>query len=206
MLVSVAAGVAVCVDVMVFRTGCAESELVELLQLACLLSTGSLAACAAVRCSWLRGGFTLISGLFFSMAVREMDWVLDNIVHGCWVYPAVAIAVVSVAIAVCRPGSTLAGLERVRRERNFQLLAVGLFAVFAFSRILGYKGLWMADGNLAQLRMAKRIAEESVELFGYLLIACWAVMFFARYIRPSAKDRAFRKEAGENRGTRSLTR
>jgi len=198
MAVCLAAGVAVCVDVIALRTGCAESALVELSQLVCLLSTGSLAACAAVRCPRLRGGFVLISGLFFSMAMREMDWALDNIAHGCWVYPAVAIATVAIAVAVRRPGSTLAGLERVRAERNFQLLAVGLFAVFALSRILGYKGLWMAAGNFGYLRIAKRIAEESMELFGYLLILCWAIIFFARYVCPSVKNRAHGKTADHN--------
>ena len=198
MAVCLAVCMAVCVDVIALRTSCAESALVELSQLVCLLSAGSIAACAAVRCPRLRGGFVLISGLFFSMAMREMDWVLDNIAHGCWVYPAVSIAAVTIAVAARRPDSTLAGLERVRAERNFQLLAVGLFVVFALSRVLGYKGLWMAAGNFGYLRIAKRIAEESMELFGYLLILCWAIMFFARYVCPSVKNRTHRKTAGNN--------
>lgn len=178
---SVAAAAAVCVDTMVLRTGCAESSFVETLQLACLLVSGGVAACAAARRPDLRGGFALVSGFFFAMAVREMDGILDKISHGCWVYPALAVTAAAVAVAVRNRESVLPALERIRGEGRFQMLSIGLFAVLCFSRVVGYKGVWMATGDYGHLHAAKRMAEESTELFGYSLIACWAVMFFASY-------------------------
>ena len=176
---TLAAGAAVCVDVMVMRTACAESSLVETVQLAFLLASGTLAACAAVRRPELRGGFALVAGFFFAMAVREMDGMLDKISHGCWVYPAVAVTAAAALAAVRCRRTVLPALERIRGDRGFQMLAVGLFAVLGFSRIVGYKGIWRAAGEYAHMHMAKRMAEESVELFGYSLILCWAVTFFS---------------------------
>lgn len=172
------AGALVCVDVIMLRTGCAESSLVETAQLVCLVSVAAATAFAAARRADLRGGLVLVSGFFFTMAVRELDGALDRIAHGCWIYPAAAVVAASLALAYRHRGTVLPGLEAVRRGRAFELLAAGLFTVVGFSRIIGYKGIWKAIGDYgSHLHVAKRLAEESLELFGYAMLAWWAVCF-----------------------------
>ncbi len=67
--------------------------------------------------------------------------------------------------------------EFIKRP-EFGMLLAGFLTVFVFSRLFGCKILWesaMADGYM---RCIKNMAEESLELLGYLFIAFGAVEYY----------------------------
>ena len=65
-------------------------------------------------------------------------------------------------------------------------------AIIAFSRILGYKRIWLTIYRdicgekyaIELCRAMKNFAEEGTELFGYALVFLWAASFAASILRP----------------------
>ncbi len=57
------------------------------------------------------------------------------------------------------------------------MLATGLAVILAISRIMGMKRLWAGFGCTSGIYLAKRVIEEGLELFGYMLIFAWAAPY-----------------------------
>ena len=163
-----------------------ENSPIELVQLALLLLSAALTAVAAWKRKEWREGVVLVGAFFLCMSIRECDKVFDELFfHGAWQPFAFGVAATGVAMAFRRRGRAAAGLAAIVRDRSFGLVCAGLCVVFAFSRILGYKRIWLAiyrdicgeEHAIELCRAMKNIAEEGTELFGYALVFLWAVAF-----------------------------
>ena len=165
-------------DMAVFGLNCDELGIVEIAQSACLLTIVILISTAAVRRPDVRGGLILLIGLFLDMLIRENDGFLDDIRHGCWIYPVVLTTILAVRCAWRQRKTVLPGLTLLRDGRTFPILALGFFALVGYSRIFGMKAIWQIVVGVDDYRPAKHVAEEGVELFAYFLLLYWAVCFF----------------------------
>lgn len=125
-----------------------------------------------------------MAGFFSCALIRELDVYLVAIWHGFWLYPALVVALSTIAYVVlfCRtlvavPMSNFIG------TRPYFFIMVGLIVVLVFSRTFGSGALlWKALLGVAYSSSFRSAIQEGLELFGYLLIAYGStVFFFKRY-------------------------
>ncbi|WP_147193764.1 hypothetical protein [Pantoea sp. CCBC3-3-1] len=120
-------------------------------------------------------GLVLIGGFFACMLIRELDFLFDELSHGCWVWFALATAAVCLAIALLNPRRAVSELADFLRQPSWGMMCAGLLTVLVFSRLFGMRDLWqhlMLDGYN---HTVKNMAEEGCELLGYslcLLASC----------------------------------
>ena len=117
-----------------------------------------------------REAFVLVGGLLGCMLIREQDYFLDMLWHGCWKWPAIILAFSCIAYALRSPARTVSSLALLIRKRGFPTLLTGLVIVLAYSRMFGTTLLWKTLMPYGDWRIAKYAVEESSELLGYLLI------------------------------------
>ncbi len=153
-----------------------ETSPTELIQTLLLAVTSGLFFLEAFRRAQLRHALVLVGGFFGCMLIREQDHFLDFIQHGCWVYPALALAGGCIIYACTNIRSALSGLERFVRWKHFPMLLIGLVIVLAYSRLFGMGALWRLMMGDSFVYTAKSAMEESSELLGYLFIFVSAVL------------------------------
>jgi len=148
----------------------------EIIQSLLLLTSSSLFFIEAFRRPDLRGAMLLVGGFIGCMFIREQDYFLDFLSHGCWVYPALTLAAGCIVGACLAPRRTLAGLEHFVRWKHFPFLLIGLVIVLAYSRLFGMRMLWemLLGDNFSYT--AKAAMEESSELLGYLFMLVAAIL------------------------------
>jgi len=156
-----------------------ESGCVETAQLA-MLALAMLAFACGIRSNTQRRTLGIVFyGLFMLAYIRELDWLLDKVVHGFWKAPAAAVAGAAAWGVWRRRQHLLPALADLFERPAWGLLSGGFLTVTVFSRLIGLKANWVAMlGRGALTTSIKRAAEEGVELLGYTLIACgaWAYM------------------------------
>lgn len=156
--------------------GFSETGLIELSQSVMLAATAGLYALEAVRRPALRRAMVLVAGFFGCMLIREQDYFLDFISHGCWLWPALALAFGCIAYACTDLRRTIAGLERFVRWKYFPILLIGLVIVLAYSRLFGSSYGWKLLLGDRFVYSMKAGVEESSELLGYLFILASAIL------------------------------
>ena len=148
----------------------------EFIQSIALALSAALFFLEARRRPDMRGGLVLTGGFIGCMLIREQDYFLDALSHGCWKWPALILALSCLAYAAATFRASVAGLARLARWRHFSVLLVGLAIVLVYSRLFGMNILWRELLPDSQWRMAKTAVEESSELLGYLLIVFSALL------------------------------
>lgn len=137
------------------------------------IQTGLLILCTAIlffrayRSPENRRALVLIGGLTGCMLIREQDYFLDILSHGCWKWPALALAFCCIAYACTSLRRTLSGLAAFVQGKSFLLFLAGLAIVLFYSRLFGTTLLWKELIPCGEWRMAKTAMEESSELLGY---------------------------------------
>ena len=149
----------------------------ELVQTLLLLISSALFFLEARRCPDMRGALVLTGGFIGCMLIREQDYYLDMLSHGCWKWPALALAFSCTVYACVTFRATVAALARFVQWRYFTVLLVGLVIVLAYSRLFGMGMLWKSLLPDGEWRTAKNAIEESSELLGYLFICFSALLF-----------------------------
>ena len=149
---------------------------IELFQSAVLGLSSALFFLEAKRQPDMRGALVLVGGFIGCMFIREQDYFLDAIRHGCWVFPALALALGCIAFAARRLRETIHGLARFVRWKYFPFLLIGLVIALAYSRLFGMRVLWEMLLGEHFLYIAKSAMEESSELLGYLFILVSGVL------------------------------
>ncbi|HCW47038.1 hypothetical protein [Mixta calida] len=139
----------------------------------------------AVRQSSLRYSLVLKGGFFACMLIREMDFLFDEIFHGAWVWFALAVAIVCLALAARHPAATLSDLVNFLQHPSWNMMAAGLLTILVYSRLFGMHELWetlMLDGYN---RTVKNMAEEGTELLGYsfCLLSCVRYLWDLRHMK-----------------------
>lgn len=153
-----------------------ETSPTELAQSLLLAASAGLYFLEAFRRPHLRHSLVLVGGFFTCMFIREQDYFLDFLQHGCWVYPALTTAALCIGYACLNIRRTIAGLEHFVRWKYFPFLLIGLVIVLAYSRLFGMRMIWesLLGDNFSYT--AKSAMEESSELLGYLFILTSAVL------------------------------
>ena len=168
-------------DVSILGTCCLENSPVEWLQFSLVAASSAAMAARAWRDEKGRAAFILTAAFFLDMAIREQDALLDNLLwHGGWSLVVTVVTIAAFALASRWRTTLHEGLEEIRLSNRFLLLAAGLAVILAISRIMGMKRLWACFGCTSGIYLAKRVVEEGLELFGYMLIFVWA----APYLMP----------------------
>jgi len=127
----------------------------------------------------LNRSFALLMSGFAALALcREFDFFCDCVFDGCWKIPAMMV-VIGFGYLVYRYKDNFIGdaAEFIKRP-EFGILLAGFLTVFVFSRLFGCRILWesvMAEGYM---RCIRKMAEEGLELLGYLFIAFAAVEYY----------------------------
>ena len=174
LLAAVMAGATVWADIFVFGTACAENGLVECAGLALAAVCGVLMTACAIRLKTGRGAHALLAAFFLDMAIREADFMLDRAFDACiWPWALTGVTVTLAAVTVRYAKTVYSGLRTMRRSRRFPLFACGVALMLFVSQFLGRAAVWQMLGVADAVGFGHFI-EESVELFGYLLMFTWA--------------------------------
>jgi hypothetical protein len=168
---------AVFVDLFHLKNKVGENSLTEWSQVGLLLVPVLVFLKLAKREADARAFHTLVSGFFAVCIIREMDmFFYKAIFHGSWLYFALA-ATAIVLMAAWRARSTVVqGATWFVQHPGSLLILLGLVVVMALSRTLGSgKLIWDRLSTDDTHRLFKTIVQESLELFGYILIAIGSV-------------------------------
>jgi hypothetical protein len=150
-----------------------EDGVLESLELALLFTIGLAGLGIAGREPAAREVALLLAGWAGLGAIREQDQWFDQFAHGCWIVPAVALAV-AMAIFAWRHRRPLA--EQVVafvHAPSWGLFVAGGLMSLVFARLKGQGAIWtylVEDPRLA--RNLKNMVEESLETAGYMLLVC----------------------------------
>lgn len=183
LLAAVMAGATVWADIFVFGTACAENGLVECAGLALAAVCGALMTICAIHLKTGRGAHALFAAFFLDMAIREADFMLDRAFCACiWPWALTGVTVTFVAVTVRYAKTVYPGLKAMRRSRRFPLFACGVALMLFVSQFLGRSAVWQTLGVADSVGFG-HFVEESVELFGYLLMFVWAAPHAFRALR-----------------------
>ena len=112
---------------------------------------------------------TLAGGFFACLLMRELDALFDLIHHGLWLYPALTIALVCVIHGARHRPRLLAAMASLATSPAQVQIATGLAIVLVFSRLFGLGELWQQVMGEHYVRAVKNLAEEGLELLGYVI-------------------------------------
>ena len=175
LVAAVVAGAVVWLDVSVFGTNCAENGLVEWTGLGLSALCGFLMTLCAVRQKKERSAYALLAAFFLNMAVCEADQLLDEALGSTlWFLGVSAVSITFVAVTIRYAKTLYPGLRAVRRSHHFSLFTCGVALMLFVSQFLGQTSIWRAIGVSDAVPFG-HFVEESVELFGYVLMTLWAI-------------------------------
>ena len=120
----------------------------------------------------------LMSGFAALAFCREFYFFCNCVFDGCWKIPAIMVAF-SFGYLVYRYKDNFIhdAVEFIKRP-EFGIFLCGFLTVFVFSRLFGCRILWESVMADSYMRCIKNMAEESLELLGYLFIAFGAVEYY----------------------------
>ena len=157
-------------DILVLQNNMGETSITEFMQQLLLLVAVVVFYVNAKVDGQGRAFWILVAGFFGCMFLRELDHYMDAIVHGFWFYPTITLAIGTIFYALKNGEHMVETAIEFKRGNAYLFIFIGLVIVLIFSRVFGTGSLWedlMADNYD---RLYKTIIQESMELFGYLLI------------------------------------
>ena len=159
------------IDYVILSNTLGENSLTETLQLVMLaISSGSFFYLAKRR-PVLRHAAVLIGSFFLVMFIRENDALFDSIIHGFWLYPALAITMTALIYAIRNGKQTLDQLAVILNSSYTNLFILGLIMLLVYSRLIGMGDFWKDVMHEYYVRDVKNIVEEGSELLAYCIIA-----------------------------------
>lgn len=154
-------------DILVFDNGISETSVTELGQETIVAMICLFFFVKAYQDSEQRGAFTLIMGFFLCILIRELDGVFDQIAHGSWVWFALTVTFISIAIAIREGKKTLKGLIHFITHPSHGMLVAGLLCILLFSRLFGMGILW-----------SKLLGEDYNRTVKYDAISAFSLFYF----------------------------
>lgn len=147
-----------------------EGHIVEWTQFSLIAFSAALLMVSAWRLSRWRSLLGVLGSIAALASVRELDSLLDNNLPLGWKGPAAVCALAGAAFALCQRAAFARQVESFVQTPGFGILWVGLVVVVAFAQLVGHEpflATLFAEDYYGRL---KRIVEELLELFGYVLI------------------------------------
>ena len=171
---------AIALDIAVLKTACGERSLVAWSQFALAFLSSSVMAVAALREPRGRAGYAAMAFLLLAMSVYELlRDVFDIDERAIGLTMAGLSLVFGIACAALARRTFRTGLRRIASSGGFPALPFGFVFVLGISKLVSSRVIW---GSLKltdhDVRTVKHVVEESTELFGYAVIASWALSFF----------------------------
>ncbi len=181
--IMIAVPVIVGLDVDVFLYGSSEVSATELTQEALILLSAIVSGITAIRHPASRSWLVLVSGFFAGMFLREIDFWLDRVSHGFWVYPTAITGLAAISYSARNRDGFLDAAADYLATRSHAYIAVGLLIVVLFSRLAGASRFWMQVMGNNYHAAYKTFMQEGLELLGYALIALGSMMLYFRQQR-----------------------
>lgn len=171
-----------------------ENGMMEWAQIVMLLICVVLFQIVAQRTPEIHEGAHLVSFLPLLACVRELDHVFDTqLFDGAW-------QLIATGLLLYLIGFTLRHWPDVKRQ-TLRILAIpstglffaGFLMVLVFSRLFGQRSFWELALQEDNIRLISRIAEESCETFGYLLLVfgCIELLIFALSCKADVQKKYF---------------
>lgn len=174
-------------DIHWLRDGVGEWSLVELTQEGFLLASTLAFVRLARKRAEDRHFAVLAAGLFACMLLREMDALLDLLVHGLWKWLVLPVAMACIFYAAQQWRAALSGLVRFLNSRAGTVMTIGLVLLLCYARLIGMTSLWQGLLADSYIRVFKNAVEEVAELLGYTFILAASLAHVAQRLRaPSA--------------------
>lgn len=134
-----------------------------------------------------RGFLILCGGFLTVLLIREIDVLFDQIRHGLWVYPAIAVILVTLVYARKSSGTVSGPLVYYLQTYPFAYIIIGLMIVTVFSRIFGSGVIWKVVMANDYSYDFKSIVQEGVELLGYAFLFYGSVLLWIRRTKVVCK-------------------
>ncbi|MDX1564454.1 MAG: hypothetical protein R3236_03560 [Phycisphaeraceae bacterium] len=165
-----------------------EKNGLENFQLALALAVTVGLAVTAWRKPPVRQGFIYMALLAALAVTREIDFILDVLLPGLsWKLTVAILFTVANANALWRWRRFWPQISHLSGTGGGAMIWAGFVVVVALAQWLGHQDLWRPIMEEAYSRQFKRVMEEIVETFGYLLIFFGTIeaMIRARRIDPA---------------------
>ncbi|WP_339387055.1 hypothetical protein [Vibrio caribbeanicus] len=173
--ISTLVNVSIHLDYVYLNSSVGEISITENLQLVMLAISSWCFLSIYLKNEHVSHAAILISGFFFVMIIREMDFLFDMIHHGFWVLPALSVAILS-CFKACKGGkNTVNEMACILQIPHMKLLMVAVVLLLVYSRLYGMGSFWHSVMGAHYVRDVKNISEESMELLCYCLIAMSSV-------------------------------
>ncbi|MFS1429017.1 hypothetical protein LMH73_018190 [Vibrio splendidus] len=111
-----------------------------------------------------------MSAFFLVCFIREMDYLFDKIVHGFWVYPALAVTALGIWFSTKPFNELVNQLAAILGSRSGGLLIIAMAVLLVFSRLWGMGDFWKDVMDAEYMRVVKTTSEEGIELLAYYMI------------------------------------
>nr|WP_321273373.1 hypothetical protein [uncultured Vibrio sp.] len=186
--ISIVVNLSIRLDYVVLDSNLGESSITETLQLIMLAIASWSFFSLSKRTPELKHAAVLISGFFAVLMIREMDYWMDMIHQGSWVFPALTITALACAKAYQGGKGTVNEMARILQNPHMKLLTGSVVLLLVFSRLYGMGSFWRHVMDESYIRDVKNISEEGIELLCYSLIALSAFRT-RREIKAQIQDR-----------------
>ena len=163
------------VDILILKNQMSEISLTELSQQALLVIGVMVFYWSAKADKKGRSFWVLVAGFLSCMLIRELDYYLDSIVHGFWVYPAVILATATIVYAIKNTQNLVETATSFKTTHSYFNILMGLLIILFFSRLFGTGSLWSEIMQADYQHLYKTAIQESLELLGYLFLAIGSV-------------------------------
>jgi len=170
-------------DILVLQNSMGETSITEFMQQLMLLVAVVVFYLNAKVDAKGRAFWILVAGFFGCMFLRELDHYMDFIAHGFWFYPTITLAIVTIFYSIKNGENMVETAIEFKQGNSYLFIFIGLVVVLIFSRVFGTGSLWEDLMANNYDRLYKTIIQESLELFGYLLIfigACQQALYIKR--------------------------
>ncbi|CAM2981701.1 hypothetical protein [Vibrio mytili] len=173
--ISILVNLSIRLDYTVLGGDLGEASVTESLQLAMLFIASGTFFYLAKKQPQLKQAALLISGFFAVLAIREMDYWMDMIQHGFWIFPALTVTALACINAYKGGKNTVNQMATILSVPYMKLLIGSVMMLLVFSRLYGMGSFWQQVMGEHYVRDVKNISEEGLELLFYCLIALSAL-------------------------------
>jgi succinate dehydrogenase/fumarate reductase cytochrome b subunit len=169
--ISIVVNLSIRLDFVVFRSDFGELSVTETLQLMMLAIASWSFFSLSKQVDHIKHAAILIAGFFSVLMIRELDYWMDMIHPGSWVFPALTVAALACAKAYQGGKGTVNEMAEILRSPHMKLLISSVVLLLVFSRLYGMGSFWRHVMDEGYVREVKIISEEGIELLCYSLIA-----------------------------------
>ncbi len=121
----------------------------------------------------LQPALLLMAGAILIALIREFNnFFIDYVFRGAWSILVFCTAVVFIYLIFKKRKTFLQACLHFTKQPAYGMVLSGFFTTFIFSRLMGIPAFWETILAHNYVKIAERVAEESIETLGYSLLTC----------------------------------